>query len=49
VHLSGSEAVQLSKGDIHLVMSGEEINLSQEGDNSCVIAVTNNAFEKTVD
>lgn len=38
-------AVELNQGDIHLVMSGEEVSVNQSGGDSCVIAVTNNAFE----
>lgn len=41
----GERAVTLRKGDIHLVMAGDEIQCNNCSEDSCVIAVTNNAFE----
>ena len=45
---SGAErgdAVVLREGDIHLVMAGDAIHCHSSSDDSCLLAVTNNAFE----
>ena len=42
---NNSNSVQLRSGDIHLAMTGEELIVDQHGEDSCLVAVTNNAFE----